>query len=106
MVKPAEQTPLTALVLAELVKEAGIPAGVVNVVPGFGSAAGSSLTHHPDVAMISFTGAVGVRGFEAGIFFSILYRDLFVNIIRSKKYVAKHFRTLLLSVIYKYLMSV
>lgn len=73
MVKPAEQTPLTALVLAELVKEAGIPAGVVNVVPGFGSAAGSSLTHHPDVAMISFTGAVGVRGLEAGIFFFILH---------------------------------
>ncbi|KAI8424180.1 hypothetical protein MSG28_002766 [Choristoneura fumiferana] len=60
VVKPAEQTPLTALVLAELVKEAGIPAGVVNVVPGMGSAAGSSLTHHPDVAMISFTGSVEV----------------------------------------------
>lgn len=59
--KPAEQTPLTALALAALLKEAGVPAGVVNVVPGFGPGAGSSLTHHPDVAKISFTGSVEVR---------------------------------------------
>ncbi|XP_026321908.1 retinal dehydrogenase 1-like isoform X2 [Hyposmocoma kahamanoa] len=57
VVKPAEQTPLTALYLASLLKEAGIPAGVVNVVPGFGPGAGSSLTHHSDVAKISFTGS-------------------------------------------------
>lgn len=61
VVKPAEQTPLTALYLASLLKEAGIPAGVVNVVPGFGPGAGTSLTHHSDVAKISFTGSREVR---------------------------------------------
>ncbi|CAG9795165.1 unnamed protein product [Diatraea saccharalis] len=60
VVKPAEQTPLTALALAALLKEAGIPNGVVNVVPGFGEGAGVALTHHPDVAKISFTGSVEV----------------------------------------------
>lgn len=62
--KPAEQTPLTALALAALVKEAGIPAGVVNVVTGYGPGAGTSLTHHPDVAKISFTGSAEVRILE------------------------------------------
>ncbi|XP_072939479.1 aldehyde dehydrogenase 1A1-like [Epargyreus clarus] len=60
VVKPAEQTPLTALALAALLAEAGLPPGVVNVVPGFGPGAGSALTHHPDVAKISFTGSVEV----------------------------------------------
>ncbi|KPJ18955.1 Retinal dehydrogenase 1, partial [Papilio machaon] len=60
VVKPAEQTPLTALVLAALLKEAGVPAGVVNVVNGFGVGAGTTLTHHPDVAKISFTGSLEV----------------------------------------------
>ncbi|XP_073942851.1 aldehyde dehydrogenase 1A1-like isoform X1 [Choristoneura fumiferana] len=60
VVKPAEQTPLTALALAALIKEAGIPAGVVNVVTGYGPGAGTSLTHHPDVAKISFTGSAEV----------------------------------------------
>ncbi|KAI5646502.1 aldehyde dehydrogenase family domain-containing protein [Phthorimaea operculella] len=57
VVKPAEQTPLTALALAALLAEAGVPAGVVNIVPGFGETAGHALTHHPDVAKISFTGS-------------------------------------------------
>lgn len=61
VVKPAEQTPLTALYLASLLKEAGVPAGVVNVVNGFGIGAGTSITHHPDVAKISFTGSREVR---------------------------------------------
>lgn len=61
VVKPAEQTPLTALYLASLLKEAGVPAGVVNVVNGFGVGAGTSITHHPDVAKISFTGSREVR---------------------------------------------
>lgn len=61
--KPAEQTPLTALVLAALLKEAGLPKGVVNVVTGFGEDAGVALTHHPDVAKISFTGSLEVRIF-------------------------------------------
>jgi aldehyde dehydrogenase (NAD+) len=56
VLKPAEQTPLTALRLGELCLEAGIPAGVVNVVPGFGPTAGASLVAHPDVDKISFTG--------------------------------------------------
>lgn len=60
MVKPAEQTPLTALALAALVKEAGFPAGVVNVVNGYGPTAGSALTHHPDVDKVAFTGSTEV----------------------------------------------
>ncbi|KPI94744.1 Retinal dehydrogenase 1 [Papilio xuthus] len=60
VVKPAEQTPLTALALAALLQEAGLPAGVVNVVNGFGVGAGTTLTHHPDVAKISFTGSLEV----------------------------------------------
>lgn len=57
--KPAEQTPLTALALTALLKEAGLPAGVLNVVPGY-AAAGVALTHHLDVAKISFTGSLEV----------------------------------------------
>ncbi|XP_013183094.2 aldehyde dehydrogenase X, mitochondrial [Amyelois transitella] len=60
VVKPAEQTPLTALALAALVKEAGFPPGVVNVVPGFGATAGKSLTYQPYVDKISFTGSTRV----------------------------------------------
>ncbi|XP_052749188.1 aldehyde dehydrogenase 1A1-like isoform X2 [Galleria mellonella] len=60
VVKPAEQTPLTALALAALLKEAGVPKGVVNVITGYGETAGVALTHHPDVAKISFTGSVEV----------------------------------------------
>lgn len=55
--KPAELTPMTATLLAEVIKEAGIPEGVVNLVHGFGPhSAGSFLTEHPDVNGISFTG--------------------------------------------------
>ncbi|XP_014679716.1 PREDICTED: retinal dehydrogenase 1-like, partial [Priapulus caudatus] len=60
VLKPAEQTPLTTLYIAALCKEAGIPAGVVNVVPGYGLTAGSALTEHMDVNKISFTGSTGV----------------------------------------------
>lgn len=56
VLKPAEQTPLTALELAKLIDEAGFPPGVVNVVPGFGHSAGAALAAHKDVAKISFTG--------------------------------------------------
>src|SRR5690606_40487849 len=55
--KPAEITPLTALRIAELMSEAGIPDGVVNVLPGLGAVAGQALAEHPDVAKISFTGS-------------------------------------------------
>jgi phenylacetaldehyde dehydrogenase len=57
VLKPAEQTPLTALRLGELALEAGIPEGVLNVVPGFGRDAGAALTAHPDVDKVSFTGS-------------------------------------------------
>lgn len=60
VVKPAEQTPLTALRFAELAREAGIPSGVVNVVPGFGPVAGAALVEHPEVDKIAFTGSVEV----------------------------------------------
>lgn len=56
LLKPAEQTPLTALALAELTAEAGLPEGVFNVVPGFGPEAGAALVCHPGVDGISFTG--------------------------------------------------
>jgi len=57
VLKPAEQTPLTALRLGELAAEAGFPAGVLNVVPGYGDQAGAALVRHPDVAAIAFTGS-------------------------------------------------
>lgn len=56
--KPAEQTPLTALILAELLKKAGLPAGVYNVVTGTGAEAGAPLVTHPGVDHITFTGSV------------------------------------------------
>jgi len=57
VIKPAEQSPLSALYLASLIKEAGFPPGVVNIVPGYGNTAGSALTAHHDVDKISFTGS-------------------------------------------------
>jgi phenylacetaldehyde dehydrogenase len=60
VLKPAEQTPLTALKLGELISEAGIPDGVVNIVPGFGETAGAALAAHPDVDKIAFTGSTEV----------------------------------------------
>jgi betaine-aldehyde dehydrogenase len=60
VVKPAEVTPLTALALAELALEAGLPPGVLNAVTGKGSEAGDALVRHPDVRKISFTGSTEV----------------------------------------------
>jgi phenylacetaldehyde dehydrogenase len=60
VLKPAEQTPLSALRLAELVCEAGYPPGVVNVVPGFGETAGAALAAHPGVDKVAFTGSTEV----------------------------------------------
>lgn len=57
VLKPAEQSPLSALVLAELAAEAGVPNGVLNVVPGFGPTAGAALGRHPGVDKITFTGS-------------------------------------------------
>ena len=63
VLKPAEQSPLSALRLAELATEAGIPDGVVNVVPGFGETAGQALGRHPDVDVLTFTGSTEVGRF-------------------------------------------
>jgi phenylacetaldehyde dehydrogenase len=60
VLKPAEQTPLTALRLAGLIAEAGVPDGVVNVVSGFGETAGAALTAHMDVDKVAFTGSTAV----------------------------------------------
>jgi acyl-CoA reductase-like NAD-dependent aldehyde dehydrogenase len=60
VLKPAELTPLSAMRLGELALEAGIPEGVVNVVPGKGSVVGQRLIEHPDVAKIGFTGSTEV----------------------------------------------
>jgi len=60
VLKPAEQSPYTALRLGELALEAGIPPGVLNVVPGFGEEAGRALALHPDVDMVTFTGSTAV----------------------------------------------
>jgi acyl-CoA reductase-like NAD-dependent aldehyde dehydrogenase len=60
VLKPAEQSPLSALRLGELALEAGIPPGVLNVVPGFGEEAGKALALHPDVDMVTFTGSTEV----------------------------------------------
>jgi aldehyde dehydrogenase (NAD+) len=56
VLKPAEQTPLTALRVGELALEAGFPAGVINIVPGFGETAGAALVRHPGVDKLAFTG--------------------------------------------------
>ncbi|ANT61880.1 aldehyde dehydrogenase [Salipiger sp. CCB-MM3] len=60
VLKPAEQSPLSALRLAELAAEAGLPDGVLNVVPGFGEDAGQALGRHPDVDCLVFTGSTEV----------------------------------------------
>ena len=57
VLKPAEVTPLTALKIGELALQAGFPAGVLNVVPGFGKVAGQALVDHPDVDKVTFTGS-------------------------------------------------
>src|SRR5580698_3830787 len=60
VLKPAELTPLTALRIGELALDAGIPPGVLNVVPGFGKTAGAALVDHPDVDKVTFTGSPAV----------------------------------------------
>ncbi|MER6787204.1 aldehyde dehydrogenase family protein [Streptomyces sp. NPDC000658] len=60
VLKPAEDTPLTAQLFAEAVHEAGVPAGVFNLVTGLGSVAGQALAEHPEVDLVSFTGSTAV----------------------------------------------
>jgi acyl-CoA reductase-like NAD-dependent aldehyde dehydrogenase len=63
ILKPAEQSPLTAIRIAELAAEAGLPEGVLNVLPGFGETAGQALGRHMDVDMVAFTGSTEVGKF-------------------------------------------
>jgi acyl-CoA reductase-like NAD-dependent aldehyde dehydrogenase len=63
VLKPAEQSPLTALRLGEIAAEAGIPNGVLQIVPGFGEKAGEALGRHMDVDMVAFTGSTEVGKF-------------------------------------------
>jgi aldehyde dehydrogenase (NAD+) len=60
VLKPAEQTPLTALRVGELIQEAGFPPGVVNILPGYGPTAGGAIAYHPDVDKVAFTGSTEV----------------------------------------------
>ncbi len=60
VLKPAEQTPLSALRLGELAQEAGLPDGVLNIVPGYGETAGAALAAHPGVDKVAFTGSTDV----------------------------------------------
>ena len=63
LVKPAEQTPLSVLRLAELASEAGLPDGVLNVLPGMGETTGQMIGRHPDIDIVSFTGSTEVGGY-------------------------------------------
>src|SRR5699024_10419562 len=67
IVKPPHQNPLTVYMLVELLVEAGVPAGAIQAVTGWGPEAGSYLTNHPDVHAITFTGSttVGIKAAEA-----------------------------------------
>ncbi|XP_046871785.1 aldehyde dehydrogenase 1A1-like [Hypomesus transpacificus] len=60
VIKPAQQTPLTALHMAALIKEAGFPPGVVNVVPGYGPTVGNAIAQHMDIDKVAFTGSTAV----------------------------------------------
>ncbi len=60
IVKPAEQTPLTTIRLGELAAEAGLPPGVLNVLPGYGETTGQAIGRHPDIDAVSFTGSTEV----------------------------------------------
>jgi phenylacetaldehyde dehydrogenase len=60
VLKPAEQTPLSALLVAELAAEVGFPKGVINIVPGYGETAGARIAAHPDVDKVAFTGSTEV----------------------------------------------
>ncbi|KAI8130824.1 hypothetical protein FF38_00444 [Lucilia cuprina] len=60
VMKPAEQTPLTALHMAALAKEAGFPPGVINIITGYGPTAGAAISEHPEIRKVAFTGSVDI----------------------------------------------
>uniref|UniRef100_A0ACB8E5E1 Uncharacterized protein n=1 Tax=Sphaerodactylus townsendi TaxID=933632 RepID=A0ACB8E5E1_9SAUR len=64
VIKPAEQTPLTALYMGALIKEAGFPPGVVNILPGFGPTAGAAIASHSGIDKIAFTGSTELTSLE------------------------------------------
>jgi acyl-CoA reductase-like NAD-dependent aldehyde dehydrogenase len=66
VLKPAEQTPVTAMELGKLIQEAGFPDGVVNILPGYGETAGAALASHPGIDKIAFTGSTEVGKLIAG----------------------------------------
>lgn len=66
VLKPAEQTPVTAMELGKLIQEAGFPDGVVNILPGYGETAGAALAAHPGIDKIAFTGSTEVGKLVAG----------------------------------------
>jgi len=67
VMKPAEITPLTSLKIAELAAEAGVPEGVVNMVPGLGAVAGQYIAEHPAIAKIAFTGSTATGKHRSGL---------------------------------------
>jgi hypothetical protein len=85
ILKPAEQTSLTALRLGELIQEAGIPDGVVNIITGFGPGAGSSIAEHPDIDKVSFTGSTEV----GKLILRASTGNLKARIARTRRQVAK-----------------
>ncbi len=81
VVKPAEETPLTSLYLGSLIVEAGFPAGVVNIIAGYGPVAGAALALHEDVDKIAFTGTEEVNGHTTSFCFLFLFNtSLYVSI--------------------------
>jgi aldehyde dehydrogenase (NAD+) len=60
VIKPAEQTPLTALICGELCVKAGFPPGVINILPGYGPTAGAAISSHPDIDKVAFTGSTDI----------------------------------------------
>lgn len=60
VIKPAEQTPLSAIYMGSLIKEAGFPPGVINIVPGYGPTAGAAIAEHPGINKVAFTGSTEV----------------------------------------------
>ena len=84
VLKPAEQTPLTALAIAALAREAGFPAGVINVVPGYGHTAGNAIAYHMDVNKIAFTGSTAVKtSFNVKLCLISSVNSTELNILRS-----------------------
>lgn len=85
ILKPAEQTPLSALYCASLIQEAGFPPGVVNILPGYGPTAGAAIASHPDIDKVAFTGSTEVNTLEARHFL-----DLFIYVVTVFIYLSLH----------------